>query len=109
MDNEKLGFFENEQDGDIIGKYRHFKGNEYLVYGTCLVGSNNEKYILYERLANNSFWIRPFDMYFEMVTREGQTFKRFELIETQDLKLDAQSVTATHSESLEEYKINNNL
>ncbi len=105
MDIEKLGSFENVQDKSIIGKYRHFKGNEYLVYGTCLVGSKNEKYILYERLVNNSFWIRPYDMYFEMVTREGETFKRFELLEVQDLKLDLEKVIATHSESLETYNI----
>ncbi len=104
-DREKLGVFGVEQDKSIVGKYRHFKGNEYLVYGSCLVGSNEEKYILYERLVNNSFWIRPYDMYFETVEREGKTFKRFELVENLELKVNEECVTATHSESLEEYKI----
>ncbi len=102
---EKIGTFNKVQDKDIIGKYRHFKGNEYLVYGSCLVGDNNEKYILYERLVNNSFWIRPYDMYFETVERDGKTFKRFELVNLEDLKIDSGVVIATHSESLEEYNI----
>ncbi len=107
-DREKLGVFGLEQDKSIIGKYKHFKGNEYLVYGACLVGNNNEKYVLYERLVNNSFWIRPYDMYFETVEREGKTFKRFELVELLDLNIDEKFVIAQHSESLEEYKININ-
>ncbi len=101
-----VGRFNLEQDRSIIGKYRHFKGNEYLVYGTCFVESENTTYILYERLVNNSFWIRPYDMFFETVEREGKTFKRFEFVESLDLKVTEKTVVATHSESLEEYRIN---
>ncbi len=102
---EKVGVFSYEQDNSIIGKYKHFKGNEYLVYGTCEVESEGVEYILYERLVNNSFWIRPFDMFFETVEREGKVFQRFEFVETLDLKVNQKFVIATHSESLEEYKI----
>ncbi len=102
----RVGRFNLEQDKNIIGKYRHFKGNEYFVYGTCFVESENTTYILYERLINNSFWIRPYDMFFETVEREGKTFKRFEFVESLDLKVTEQTVVTTHSESLAEYKIN---
>ncbi len=103
---EKVGVFSIEQDKSIIGKYRHFKGNEYLVYGTCLVESDGINYILYERLVNNSFWIRPFDMFFETVEREGNVFQRFEFVEGLDLNFSSKFVVATNSESLEEYIIN---
>ncbi len=106
LNKEKIGVFSKATEKNIIGKYKHFKGNEYLVYGTCFVESENLTYILYERLVNNSFWIRPYDMFFETVEREGKTFKRFELEENLELEVEHEVVTATHSESLEEYKIN---
>ncbi len=101
----KVGVFSSAEDKGVNGKYKHFKGNEYLVYGTCFVESEGIEYILYERLVNNSFWIRAFDMFFETVEREGKTFKRFEFVERLDLELSQDFVVATHSESLEEYRI----
>ncbi len=102
----KVGFYKNNSDESIIGKYKHFKGNEYLVYGTCIVESEGIEYILYERLVNNSFWIRPYDMFFETVERDGKSFKRFEFVEKLDLEINYEFVMAIHSESLEEYRIN---
>ncbi len=102
----KVGFFSNTKDKNIIGKYKHFKGNEYLVYGTCIVESEGIEYILYERLVNNSFWIRPYDMFFETIERDGKSLKRFEFVENLDLKVNYDFVVATHSESLEEYRVN---
>ncbi len=102
----KIGVFTSNKDKSIVGKYKHFKGNEYLVYGTCFVESEGVEYILYERLVNNSFWIRAYDMFFESVEREGECFKRFEFVEQMDLNIERDFVVATHSESLEEYKIN---
>lgn len=61
----------------ITGKYTHYKGKKYYVF--CSVYDRaGEKYVLYQQCyGDNSFWIRPYSMFFDTVDVDGVTLKRF--------------------------------
>lgn len=64
-----------------LGKYRHFKGNEYEVIGIAKNSENLEDMVVYRALyGQKELWVRPTSMWEETVTREGETFKRFTYI-----------------------------
>lgn len=64
-----------------LGKYRHFKGNEYEVIAVCRHSETLEDMVVYRALyGEHGLWVRPLSMWEETVTREGKTFKRFEKI-----------------------------
>ena len=64
-----------------IGRYRHFKGNEYEVIGTAKHSETLEEYVVYKALyGEGGLWIRPKEMWNETVERDGKTYKRFEFI-----------------------------
>ena len=64
-----------------LGKYRHFKGNEYEVLAIANHSETLEKMVVYKALyGNEEIWVRPLSMWDEQITREGKTFKRFEYI-----------------------------
>lgn len=86
------------------GKYKHFKGNEYQVVGECF--RDNERFILYKPLYNDSgYWIRPYEMFFETIEREGKTFRRFELIEESFDSFEENEIVVTDSENLEKFRV----
>ena len=61
-----------------LGKYRHFKGNEYEVIGFANDSETLEKMVVYRALyGEGELWVRPLEMFTEDVTRDGKTFKRF--------------------------------
>ncbi len=65
-----------------LGKYRHFKGNEYEVIDVARHSETLEELVVYRALyGEGGLWVRPAQMWNEMVTRDGRTFKRFEKIE----------------------------
>jgi len=67
----------------INGIYKHFKGNYYIVVDVAYDSETLEKMIIYRALYNdNKLWVRPYDMFFEEVNRNGQKF-RFELVDLQ--------------------------
>ncbi len=64
-----------------LGKYRHFKGNEYEVIGIANHSETLEKMVVYRALyGEKEIWVRPLEMWNEEITRDGKTFKRFEYI-----------------------------
>ena len=64
-----------------LGKYRHFKGNEYEVIAIALHSDTCEEMVVYRDLKNNGkVWVRPSVMWNETIERDGKTFKRFEYI-----------------------------
>lgn len=64
-----------------LGKYRHFKGNEYEVIGIANHSETLEKMVIYRALyGEKEYWVRPAKMWNEEITRDGKTFKRFEFI-----------------------------
>lgn len=65
-----------------LGKYRHFKGNEYEVIGIAKHSETLEEMVVYRALyENGGIWVRPASMWDETIERDGKTFKRFEFIE----------------------------
>lgn len=64
-----------------LGKYRHFKGNEYEVIGIANHSETLEKMVVYRALyGEKEIWVRPAEMWNEEITRDGKTFKRFEYV-----------------------------
>ena len=65
-----------------LGKYRHFKGNEYEVIGIAKNSENLEEMVVYRALyGEGGLWVRPADMWNETVERDGEIYKRFTFIE----------------------------
>ena len=64
-----------------LGKYRHFKGNEYEVVSIAKHSETLEEMVVYKDLKNDGkVWVRPSSMWDETVERDGKIFKRFEFI-----------------------------
>ena len=64
-----------------IGKYRHFKSNEYEVLYVAKHSETLEPMVVYKALYGEcGIWVRPASMWNEIVERDGKTFKRFEYI-----------------------------
>ena len=64
-----------------LGKYRHFKGNEYEVIAIAKHSETTEDMVVYKALyGEGSLWVRPALMWNETVERDGKVFKRFEYI-----------------------------
>ena len=64
-----------------LGKYRHFKGNEYEVVAVANHSETLQKMVVYRALyGEKEYWVRPAEMWNEEITRDGKTFKRFEYI-----------------------------
>ena len=64
-----------------LGKYRHFKGNEYEVVAIAKNSETLEEMVVYKALyGEEELWVRPKSMWEEIVERDGKTFKRFEYI-----------------------------
>ena len=64
-----------------LGKYRHFKGNEYEVIAIDKHSETLEEMVVYKALyGDGDIWVRPAKMWDETIERDGKTFKRFEYI-----------------------------
>ena len=60
------------------GRYRHFKGGEYQVFGVAKHSETLEPMVVYRALyGEGGLWVRPAAMWNETVERDGQTFRRF--------------------------------
>ena len=65
-----------------LGKYRHFKGNEYEVIAIAKHSETTEDYVVYKALYDDGgMWVRPASMWNETVERDGVTYKRFTYID----------------------------
>jgi len=61
-----------------IGRYRHFKGNEYEVLYLAKHSETLEPMVVYRALyGEHGVWVRPAYMWNETVERDGKTFVRF--------------------------------
>ncbi len=66
----------------VKGKYRHFKGNEYEVVGFAKDSETTEKMVIYRALyGERELWVRPYEMFREIIERDGKKLRRFERIE----------------------------
>ena len=64
-----------------VGKYRHFKGNEYRVLGMARHSETMEEMVVYQALYGEcGLWVRPAHMWSEHVERDGYSGPRFAYI-----------------------------
>ena len=59
-------------------KYRHYKGNEYIVLGIAMHSETEEEMVVYKALyGDEKVWVRPASMWNEEVVVGGEKVKRF--------------------------------
>ena len=64
------------------GKYRHFKGGEYLLIGMASHSETLEPMVVYRALyGEGGLWVRPAAMWSEIVERDGYRGPRFIYVE----------------------------
>ena len=64
-----------------IGRYRHFKGNEYEVLYLAKHSETLEPMVVYRALyGERGVWVRPASMWNETVVRDGKSDQRFTYI-----------------------------
>ena len=64
-----------------LGKYRHFKGNEYEVIALATHSETGESMVVYRALyGEKAVWVRPASRWNEEITRDGKTQMRFTYI-----------------------------
>ncbi|WP_127555433.1 DUF1653 domain-containing protein [Saccharospirillum alexandrii] len=67
------------------GIYRHYKGNRYRVIGVSRHSETNEQLVVYQCLYGDySLWVRPLDMFTELVRIDGEDIPRFERVQSLD-------------------------
>jgi hypothetical protein len=63
------------------GRYRHFKGNEYIVLGVARHSETQEELVVYRQdYGDRSLWVRPKAMFLERVEVAGRSVPRFDFI-----------------------------
>ena len=68
-----------------LGKYRHFKGNEYEVIAIAKNSETMEDTVVYRALyGEREFWVRPLSMWTETVERDGKSQPRFTYLGEQE-------------------------
>jgi hypothetical protein len=67
----------------IPGLYRHYKGNLYEVLGTARHSETLEEFAVYKSLSGTegeNLWVRPREMFTELVLVDGMEVPRFCLV-----------------------------
>lgn len=66
-----------------IGRYRHYKGNEYVVIGVAKHSETQEELVVYRpEYGERGMWVRPKTMFLESVEVDGQIEPRFKFLGT---------------------------
>jgi len=64
-----------------LGRYRHYKGNEYEVIGIAKHSETLEDMVIYKTLYGEcGTWVRPLSMWENPIDVGGKTVKRFEYV-----------------------------
>lgn len=65
----------------IGGRYRHFKGKEYIVLHIAKHSETLEEMVVYQpQYGDMGIWVRPLGMFLEKVMHEGKLVNRFDEI-----------------------------
>jgi hypothetical protein len=63
------------------GRYRHYKGKEYRVFEVARHSETMQPMVVYQTLYGDSgWWVRPLEMFTEVVERDGKRVPRFEFV-----------------------------
>lgn len=66
-----------------LGRYRHYKGNDYTVLGVARHSETEEELVVYRKeYGDRSLWVRPLVMFCETVDVDGQSLPRFRYLDT---------------------------
>ena len=61
-----------------LGRYRHYKGNDYEVIAVVRHSETLEALVLYRALyGEGGLWVRPYAMFTENVLVDGRPVRRF--------------------------------
>ena len=61
-----------------LGRYRHYKGNEYTVLGIARHSETLEELVVYrQEYGDHGLWVRPVVMFGESVMVDGRPVARF--------------------------------
>ncbi|HAH04518.1 MAG: hypothetical protein UV78_C0028G0010 [Parcubacteria group bacterium GW2011_GWA2_43_17] len=61
-----------------LGRYRHYKGQDYKVIGLARHSETLEQLVIYQALyADQGLWVRPLKMFKEKVEVDGKKIPRF--------------------------------
>ena len=67
------------------GRYQHYKGKEYTVIGVALHSETQEELVVYrQEYGDHSLWVRPKQMFLEMVKVDDQAVPRFRFVGGQE-------------------------
>ena len=88
-----------------LGKYRHYKGNQYEVIGFAKHSETLEDMVVYKaHYDERGTWVRPLSMWENPIEVDGKTVKRFEYVDgsvvsekRQDLKEALRAIESTLS------------
>lgn len=71
----------NNREIKVGARYRHFKGNEYLVLHVAKHSETLEDYVVYQALyGERGIWVRPLEMFLGTKSVDGKEVYRFEEI-----------------------------
>ena len=60
------------------GRYRHYKGKDYIVLGVARNSETEEEFVVYRQdYGDKSLWVRPKIMFAETVHSGGREVPRF--------------------------------
>jgi hypothetical protein len=68
------------------GIYEHYKGNRYEVIGVGKDTETEADVVIYRPLYESDvhYWVRPYAMFMETVTVDGQTVPRFKKVNSHE-------------------------
>lgn len=63
------------------GRYRHYKGKDYIVLGVAHHSETQEPLVVYQQdYGDLGLWVRPLAMFQETVIVDGRNVPRFEFV-----------------------------
>ena len=63
------------------GRYRHYKGKDYLVLGVARHSETEEELVVYQQeYGDRGLWVRPLSMFRDIVTIDGVPRPRFDKV-----------------------------
>lgn len=64
------------------GRYRHYKGRDYIVLGVARHSETGDLLVVYRTdYGDRSLWVRPLTMFTEQVCADGKWQPRFACVE----------------------------